>query len=88
MLVKRLLLNIFLNIYTQSICIFHSFLVTACISPADINAEETLNTLKYANRARNIQNKPVVSFGNNFSHVNHWCTYVQFFFSFKKKGFC
>lgn len=34
----------------------------ACISPADINAEETLNTLKYANRARNIQNKPVVSY--------------------------
>lgn len=38
----------------------------ACISPADINAEETLNTLKYANRARNIQNKPVVSFLDNF----------------------
>ncbi|CAN4122644.1 unnamed protein product [Withania somnifera] len=33
----------------------------ACISPADINAEETLNSLKYANRARNIQNKPVVN---------------------------
>ncbi|KAK4796179.1 hypothetical protein SAY86_028505 [Trapa natans] len=33
----------------------------ACISPADINTEETLNTLKYANRARNIQNKPVVN---------------------------
>ncbi|CAF2089779.1 unnamed protein product [Brassica napus] len=33
----------------------------ACISPADINAEETLNTLKYANRARNIRNKPVVN---------------------------
>ena len=33
----------------------------ACVSPADINAEESLNTLKYANRARNIQNKPVVS---------------------------
>ncbi|XP_022768724.1 kinesin-like protein KIN-4A isoform X4 [Durio zibethinus] len=33
----------------------------ACISPADINAEEILNTLKYANRARNIQNKPVVN---------------------------
>ncbi|KAJ0452730.1 putative plus-end-directed kinesin ATPase [Helianthus annuus] len=29
----------------------------ACVSPADYNAEETLNTLKYANRARNIQNK-------------------------------
>lgn len=37
----------------------------ACISPADINAEETLNTLKYANRARNIQNKPVVSFSDD-----------------------
>ncbi|PON67182.1 Kinesin-like protein [Trema orientale] len=33
----------------------------ACISPADINTEETLNTLKYANRARNIQNKPVAN---------------------------
>ncbi|KAL9237992.1 hypothetical protein vseg_012475 [Gypsophila vaccaria] len=33
----------------------------ACISPADINAEETLNTLKYANRARNIKNKPVIN---------------------------
>ncbi|CAO2040713.1 unnamed protein product [Urochloa humidicola] len=33
----------------------------ACISPADINAEETINTLKYANRARNIQNKAVVN---------------------------
>lgn len=37
----------------------------ACVSPADSNAEETLNTLKYANRARNIQNKPTVS---TFSH--------------------
>ncbi|KAI5065342.1 hypothetical protein GOP47_0020037 [Adiantum capillus-veneris] len=33
----------------------------ACISPADSNAEETLNTLKYANRTRNIQNKPIVN---------------------------
>ncbi|XP_042447163.1 kinesin-like protein KIN-4A isoform X1 [Zingiber officinale] len=33
----------------------------ACISPADVNTEETLNTLKYANRARNIQNKPIVN---------------------------
>ena len=37
----------------------------AYISLANINAEETLNTLKYANRARNIQNKPVVSFHNS-----------------------
>ncbi|KAK1316272.1 Kinesin-like protein FLA10 [Acorus calamus] len=33
----------------------------ACISPADINVEETLNTLKHANQARNIQNKPIVN---------------------------
>eukprot|EP01018_Ginkgo_biloba_P022482 Gb_12259 [translate_table: standard] len=36
-------------------------LTEACVSPADSNAEETLNTLKYANRARNIQNKPIVN---------------------------
>ena len=33
----------------------------ACVSPAESNFEETLNTLKYASRARNIKNKPVVN---------------------------
>ncbi|KAJ8773326.1 hypothetical protein K2173_028503 [Erythroxylum novogranatense] len=33
----------------------------ACVSPAETNAEETVNTLKYANRARNIHNKAVVN---------------------------
>jgi hypothetical protein len=33
----------------------------ACVSPAEDNFEETLNALKYANRARNIQNKPIVN---------------------------
>ena len=33
----------------------------ACISPAEINFEETLNTLKYASRARHIKNKPVIN---------------------------
>ena len=36
-------------------------LMIACISPADSNFEETLNTLKYANRARNIKNKPLIN---------------------------
>ncbi|KAG0480048.1 hypothetical protein HPP92_010906 [Vanilla planifolia] len=36
-------------------------IMIACISPADVNAEETINTLKYANRARNIQNKAVIN---------------------------
>jgi len=33
----------------------------ACISPAEYNFDETLNTLKYASRARNIKNKPVIN---------------------------
>jgi len=33
----------------------------ACISPSDCDFVETLNTLKYANRARNIKNKVPVS---------------------------
>eukprot|EP00808_Paulinella_micropora_P014277 g54956.t1 len=36
-------------------------LMIACISPAESNVEETINTLKYAHRARNIKNKPVVN---------------------------
>ena len=33
----------------------------ACVSPAESNYEETLNAIKYASRARNIKNKPVVN---------------------------
>lgn len=33
----------------------------ACISPSDTDFMETLNTLKYANRARNIKNKVTVN---------------------------
>lgn len=33
----------------------------ACVSPADSNLEETLSTLRYADRARQIKNKPVVN---------------------------
>ncbi|XP_058202834.1 kinesin-like protein KIN-4C [Rhododendron vialii] len=32
-----------------------------CVSPADTDAEETLNTLKFANRARYIQNKAIIN---------------------------
>ncbi|KAG4390976.1 hypothetical protein GLYMA_05G085400v4 [Glycine max] len=52
----------------------------ACISPADINAEETLNTLKYANRARNIQNKPVVNqdfISNEMQQLRQQLKYLQ-----------
>lgn len=33
----------------------------ACVSPADDNYDETLSTLRYANRAKNIQNKPKIN---------------------------
>ena len=33
----------------------------SCISPSDRDFMETLNTLKYANRARNIKNRVVVN---------------------------
>lgn len=34
-------------------------LMIACVSPADYNIEETLSTLRYADRAKKIENKPV-----------------------------
>ncbi|KAH0462056.1 hypothetical protein IEQ34_009631 [Dendrobium chrysotoxum] len=52
----------------------------ACISPANINAEETLNTLKYANRARNTQNKPIVNrnlMSNEIQRMRQQLEYLQ-----------
>ena len=36
-------------------------LMIACVSPDDSNMEETLKTLRYADRARKINNQPVVN---------------------------
>eukprot|EP00300_Choanocystis_sp_HF-7_P019127 c20238_g1_i2.p1 GENE.c20238_g1_i2~~c20238_g1_i2.p1 ORF type:complete len:1169 (-),score=245.60 c20238_g1_i2:927-4289(-) len=36
-------------------------IMVACVSPADSNFNETLSTLRYANRARNIKNHAVVN---------------------------
>ena len=36
-------------------------IMIAAISPADYNYDETLGTLRYASRAKNIQNKPKVN---------------------------
>ncbi|XP_073776256.1 kinesin-like protein KIF16B isoform X4 [Danio rerio] len=38
---------------------------TLAISPADVNYSETLNTLRYASRAKNILNKPTVNEDSN-----------------------
>ena len=41
-------------------------LMVACVSPADRDFMETLNTLKYANRAKNIKNKVGVGYCSKF----------------------
>lgn len=37
----------------------------AAISPADVNYAETLSTLRYANRAKNIINRPTINEDGN-----------------------
>lgn len=41
----------------------------ACVSPADSNYEETLSTLRYADRARKIKNKPIVNQDPNVAEL-------------------
>ncbi len=36
-------------------------LMICCVSPAAINYNESMNALRYANRARNIKNKPIIN---------------------------
>ncbi|EEY70296.1 kinesin-like protein [Phytophthora infestans T30-4] len=52
-------------------------LMIACVSPSAVALEDTLSTLNYATRAKNIRNKPVVQVDpielelNNLRHENH-----------------
>jgi hypothetical protein len=39
----------------------HKTLMIACVSPSGSNTDESLNTLRYANRAKNIQNRAVIN---------------------------
>uniref|UniRef100_A0A8R1TZ26 Kinesin motor domain-containing protein n=1 Tax=Onchocerca volvulus TaxID=6282 RepID=A0A8R1TZ26_ONCVO len=41
----------------------------ACVSPADTNADETLSTLRYADRAKRIKNKPIVNIDPNMALI-------------------
>ncbi|KAF2878626.1 hypothetical protein ILUMI_27548 [Ignelater luminosus] len=49
----------------------------ACISPADYNLDETLSTLRYADRARKIKNKPVVNQDPKTAEINRLNKLVQ-----------
>uniref|UniRef100_A0A671TPU8 Kinesin family member 4 n=1 Tax=Sparus aurata TaxID=8175 RepID=A0A671TPU8_SPAAU len=52
-------------------------LMIACISPADSNMEETINTLRYADRARKIKNKPIVNLDPRAAEMNRLKQQVQ-----------
>lgn len=41
-----------------------------CISPSSLDFDESLNSLKYANRAKNIRNKPVVNYNPEKDRIN------------------
>ena len=51
------LCSLFKTVKLISVCL----VMVATISPADVNYGETLNTLRYANRAKNILNKPHIN---------------------------
>lgn len=52
-------------------------LMIACISPADYNMEETLGTLRYADRARKIKNKPIINQDPKTAEINSLKAEVQ-----------
>uniref|UniRef100_A0A7N8WQA5 Kinesin-like protein n=1 Tax=Mastacembelus armatus TaxID=205130 RepID=A0A7N8WQA5_9TELE len=52
-------------------------LMIACVSPADSNMEETINTLRYADRARKIKNKPIVNIDPRAAEMSRLKQQVQ-----------
>lgn len=52
-------------------------LMIACVSPADYNLEETLSTLRYADRAKQIKNKPIVNQDPKTAEINKLNKLVQ-----------
>ena len=59
----------------------------ACVSPAESNYEETLGTIKYASRARNIKNKPVVNRDPNSMLIESLRTQITHM-QFEIKEYC
>ncbi|XP_066595687.1 chromosome-associated kinesin KIF4 isoform X2 [Prorops nasuta] len=52
-------------------------LMIACVSPADYNMDETVSTLRYADRAKKIKNKPIVNQDPHIAEVNRLNKLVQ-----------
>jgi len=56
----------------------------ANIGPADYNLDETISTLRYANRAKNIKNKPRI---NEDPKVCNWAVSVYSWSQKKRKDY-
>lgn len=52
-------------------------LMIACVSPADYNNDETIGTLRYADRAKKIKNKPVVNEDPKTAEINRLKAEIQ-----------
>lgn len=52
-------------------------LMIACVSPADYNNDETIGTLRYADRTKKIKNKPVVNEDPKTAEINRLKTEIQ-----------
>lgn len=52
-------------------------LMIACVSPADYNCDETIGTLRYADRARKIKNKPIVNEDPKTAEINRLKAEIQ-----------
>lgn len=48
-------------------------LMVACVSPADYNLDETVSTLRYADRARRIRNKPIINQDAKAAEIVRYC---------------
>ncbi|KAG5177095.1 kif21a protein, partial [Tribonema minus] len=53
-------------------------LMICCVSPAEVNMHETISALRYANRARNIQNKPIVNRDHNSTIIAELKAQIQY----------
>ena len=74
--------NVSLSRSTDSLGGNSNTLMIACVSPADSNFEETLNTLRYADRARQIKNKPIVNLDPAAAELARLRQQVCYIFSF------
>lgn len=52
-------------------------LMIACISPADYNIDETISTLRYADRAKQIKNKPMINQDPKTAEINRLNGIIQ-----------